>query len=87
MKPGSAAFRRANRQPGYKHMPREEYLQRAVEFAKRGEAIAKKLTRDDVLAIRANVEGMTDRQRAESLVVSKSLIYQIRHYEKWGCAK
>jgi len=87
MNPSSAEYRRANRQPGYKHMPREEYLQRAVEFAKRGDEIAKKLTKDDVLAIRANVEGMTDRQRAESLGVSKSLIYQIRHYEKWGCVK
>jgi hypothetical protein len=55
MNPNTAAYRRANRQPGYQHLPRAEYVQRAHEFAPRGEQLSRKLTRYDVLAIRANV--------------------------------
>ena len=36
MTPGSANFRRANRNPSYQCLPRAEYVQRAVEMAPRG---------------------------------------------------
>lgn len=80
----TAEFRRANRQPGYRHIPRDEYLQRAHEFAPRGERLARKLTACDILAIRANVKGMTDKQQSELYGVSPGMIYKIRKRERWA---
>ena len=82
----TAQFRRANRQPGYRHMPRDEYVQRAHEFAPRGERLSRKLTRQDVIAVRENAAGMTDKQRAASLGISASMVYKIRKRERWGTA-
>ena len=80
----TAEFRRANRQPGYRRIPRAEYVQRAHEFAPRGERLAKKLTEADVIAIRENRLGMTDKQQAEVYGVSEGMIYKIRKRERWG---
>ena len=56
MTPGSADFRRANRNPGYQCLPRAEYVQRALEMVPRGSQLAEKLTVDDVRAMRSYVQ-------------------------------
>lgn len=80
----TAAFRRANRQPSYPHMPRSEYVQRAHEINPRGERLARALTSNDVRLIRANVAGLTDKQQAQLYGVSESMIFKIRKFERWG---
>ena len=67
MNPGSADFRRANRNPSYQCLPRAEYVQRAVEMAPRGSQLAKKLTAHDVQAMRLNVHGHTDKHQERCL--------------------
>ena len=84
MTPGSADFRRANRNPSYQCLPRAEYVQRAVEMAPRGSQLAKKLTVHDVQAIRLNVHGRTDKHQAKVFGVSASMVYKIRKGERWG---
>ena len=68
-------------------MPRAEYVQRAVEMAPRGSQLAKKLTADDVRAMRANVNGRTDKQQAKAVGVSASMVYKIRKGERWGVVR
>jgi hypothetical protein len=87
MNPGSADFRRANRNPSYQRLPRAEYVQRAVEMAPRGSQMAKKLTVDDVRAMRANVNGRTDKQQAALFGVSACMVYKIRKGERWGVVR
>ena len=87
MNPGSADFRRANRNPSYQCLPRAEYVQRAVEMAPRGSQLAKKLTVHDVQAMRLNAHGRTDRQQAETFGVSASMVYKIRKGERWGVVR
>ena len=87
MSPGSADFRRANRNPSYQCLPRAEYVQRAVEIAPRGSQLAKKLTAHDIQAMRLNVNGRTDRQQAETFGVSASMVYKIRKGERWGVVR
>lgn len=70
-------------QKGYRHMPRSEYLTRAIEFAPRGEALAKKLNRTKVLQIRENPLGLTDKQQAEKYGVHPNTIYKIRKRLIW----
>lgn len=81
----TANFRRANEQPGYRRLPRAEYIQRAHEYAPRGEKLSKKLTAGDVKKIRANVYGLTDKQQGALYGVSASMVYKIRKRERWGC--
>jgi hypothetical protein len=76
MNPGSADFRRANRNPSYQCLPRAEYVQRAVEMAPRGSQLAKKLTAHDVQAMRLNVHGHTDKHQAKVFGVSASMVYK-----------
>jgi len=85
--PGSAAFRRANRNPSYQCLPRAEYVQRAVEMAPRGSQLAKKLTVHDVKAMRLNAHGRTDKQQAKAFGVSESMVYKIRKGERWGVVR
>lgn len=87
MKPGSAQFRRANRNPSYRCIPRDEYIQRAHEFAPRGERLAKKLDSQKVRAIRENRKGLTDKQQAEIYGVHPNMIYKIRKRLAWACVK
>jgi len=87
MTPGSADFRRANRNPSYQRLPRAEYVQRAVEMAPRGSQLAKKLTAHDVQAIRLNVHGHTDKHQAKVFGVSASMVYKIRKGERWGVVR
>ena len=87
MNPGSADFRRANRNPSYQCLPRAEYVQRAVEMAPRGSQLAKKLTSMDVTIIRDNRYGLTDRQQADTFGVSASMVYKIRKGERWGVVR
>jgi DNA-binding transcriptional regulator YiaG len=87
MTPGSANFRRANRNPSYQHLPRAEYVQRAVEMAPRGSQLAKKLTSMDVTIIRDNRYGLTDKQQAATFGVSASMVYKIRKGERWGVVR
>ena len=87
MNPGSANFRRANRNPSYQCLPRAEYVQRAVEMAPRGSQLAKKLTAMDVTIIRDNRYGLTDRQQAATFGVSASMVYKIRKGERWGVVR
>lgn len=65
-------------------MPRYEYVQRAHEYAPRGERLSKKLSEDDVRQIRANPKGMTDKQQSTLYGVSEGMIYKIRKRERWG---
>jgi hypothetical protein len=76
MNPDSAAFRRANQQPSYKCIPREEYLNRAYEFAHKKN---RKFDKETVIAIRENRQGLTDKQQAEKHNVHPHTIYKIRH--------
>lgn len=87
MNPNSAQFRRANRNPSYRCIPRDEYIQRAHEFAPRGERLAKKLTDEKVRAIRENRRGLTDKQQAELYGVHPNMIYKIRKRLAWACVK
>ena len=87
MNPGSADFRRANRNPSYQRLPRAEYVQRAVEMAPRGSQLARKLTVHDVQAMRLNVHGHTDKQQAKAFGVSASMVYKIRKGERWGVVR
>jgi len=87
MTPGSANFRRANRNPSYQCLLRAEYVQRAVEMAPRGMQLAKKLTVGDVRAMRLNAYGRTDRQQAQVFGVSASMVYKIRKGERWGVVR
>ena len=87
MNPGSADFRRANRNRSYQCLPRAEYVQRAVEMAPRGSKLAKKLTVHDVQVMRLNVHGRTDKQQAERFGVSESMVYKIRKGERWGVVR
>jgi hypothetical protein len=80
----TANQRRENGHASYRHIDRDEYVQRAHEFAPRGESLAKKLTEHDVIAIRQNRNGLTDKHQAAIFGVSASMIYKIRKYEKWG---
>lgn len=51
----TAEFRRG--QPSYRHIPREEYLARAYEFAKRGDELPhSKFTSKQAAEIRSRVE-------------------------------
>lgn len=54
------------------------------EWVRVGEAAAKKLTAADVLAIRQNRRGMTDKQQAEHYGVHPNMIYRIRKRLAWG---
>lgn len=83
----TAEFRRANRQPSYKHIPRNEYVARAYEFAARGERIAKKLDSQKVREIRENRKGLTAKQQAKLYGVHPNTIYKIRHRMAWVCVK
>ena len=87
MNPGSANFRRANRNPSYQCLPRAEYVQRAVEMAPRGSQLARKLTVHDVQAMRLNLHGRTDKQQAKVFCVSASMVYKIRKGERWGVVR
>ena len=87
MTPGSADFRRANRNPSYQRLPRAEYVQRAAEMAPRGSQLAKKLTSMDVTIIRDNRYGLTDKQQAIVFGVSVSMVYKIRKGERWGVVR
>ena len=87
MNPGSADFRRANRNPSYQCLPRAEYVQRAVEMAPRGSQLAKKLTVHDVQAMRSNIHGRTDNHQAKVFGVSASMVYKIHKGERWGVVR
>ena len=87
MNPGSANFRRDNRNPSYQCLPRAECVQRAVEIAPRGLQLAKKLTVHDVKAMRLNFHGRTDKQQAMVFGVSESMVYKIRKGERWGLVR
>lgn len=80
----TAEYKRAKGWTSYKSIPRSEYLVRAHEFVPRGEKLATKLTEEKVREIRTNKEGMTDKQRAEKLGISESMVFQVRHRIKWG---
>lgn len=67
----------------YKHIQRREYLVRAHEFAPRGEQLSK-LTERDVIAIRENKNGLTDKQQAEKYNMSEGGIFKIRHRHTWA---
>jgi len=56
-------------------------------MAPRGSQLAKKLTVDDVRAMRANVNGRTDRQQAALFGVSECMVYKIRKGERWGVVR
>lgn len=75
-KPGSAAFRRYNCNPGWTTVTREEYLVRAHEFAHKKN---RKFDNETVRAIRENRHGLTDKQQAEKYGVHPHTIYKIRH--------
>ena len=79
-----ANFRRANNQPSYRRMPREEYLIRAHEFAKRGEQLKTKLTNSDVEQIRINRHGLTYKQLAEKYGVHVNTIYKASKGITWN---
>lgn len=65
-------------------MDREEYIQRAFEFAARGERIGvSKLTEDNVRYIRRNPEGKTARQLALDFGVHYRTIEKVRQFETW----
>lgn len=72
-----ADFRRANQQPSYRHLPRAEYLTRTYEFAPK--KVKRKFTNDEIIAIRENRKGLTDKQQAEKYGVHPHSIYKIRH--------
>ena len=74
-------------QPELSVLAPAEYVQRAVEMAPRGSQLAKKLTVDDVRAMRANVNGRTGRQQAIVFGVSVSMVYKIRRGERWGVVR
>ena len=78
MTPGSADFRRANRNPSYQCLPRAEYVQRAVEIAPRGSQLAKKLTVDDVKAMRFTIGKYNRRMGKKDDLISE--IEKIRDY-------
>lgn len=66
-------------------MNRSEYLQRAVEFASRGESRPNaRLTAEKVRAIRQNRNGKTARQLADIYGVHYRTIEKVRHYETWA---
>lgn len=66
-------------------MNRSEYLQRAVEFASRGESRPNaRLTAETVRAIRQNRNGKTARQLADIYGVHYRTIEKVRHYETWA---
>jgi len=64
-------------------MERHEYLVRAHEFAPRGEQLATKLTAADVVEIRINREGLTDKKRAEKMGISASMVFSVRNRIRW----
>lgn len=63
---------------------RDEYRERATEFARRGESAPKaKLTADKVREIRANRHGKPARLLAEQYGVHVRTIDNIRNYRNW----
>lgn len=70
-------------QANYRHLPRDEWRRRAIEFAKRGEELAKKLSESDVIAIRSNKSGLTDKEQAMLYGVHPNTIYKIRKRLIW----
>jgi hypothetical protein len=87
MTPGSADFRRANRNPSYQCLPRAEYVQRAVEMAPRGSQLAKKLTVDDVRAMRLNAMVALTSIRQRCLACRRLWFIKIRKGERWGVVR
>lgn len=73
--------------PAYvrKHpLSRDDYVRMAVIFAVRGNNLPHaKLTAEKVREIRANREGLTDKQQAERHGVHRNTIYKIRHRIVW----
>lgn len=80
----TAYYRRKNRQPGYRHIEREEYLIRSYEFARSGEGCNNKLTKAEVIDIRKNVKGQTYKQLALQFGVHVNTIYKIRKGITWN---
>ena len=65
-------------------MKREEYLQRACEFASRGEARPNaKLNPERVRLIRENRYGYTAKTWADIYKVHYRTIEKVLHYETW----
>lgn len=65
-------------------LSRDEYLIRHHEFHLRGSQLATKVTEQMVNEIRINREGMTDKQRAEKLGISASMVFSVRNRIRWG---
>jgi hypothetical protein len=84
MSKNSAEFRRANRQKSYKSIQRDEYVQRAHEFAARGESLSKSLSEQDIIKIRINRKGNTMAELGEMFGVHKNTIYKIQHRITWS---
>ena len=65
-------------------MNRREYLQRAREFASRGEGRHNaKLNKSKVSWIRSNHDGLTAKAQAVILGVHYRTIEKVRHFETW----
>lgn len=82
MNRNTAEYRRANCST-YRHISRDEYIQRAYEFAPSGERAAKKLTLAQVREIRANRNGYTYERLAEIYDVTPNTIYRITKRITW----
>jgi len=70
-------------QASYKHIPREDYLIHAREFALRGPECAKKLTTAKVAEIRLNRDELSVIKLAEKYGVGRTTIYNVITYETW----